>query len=178
MLSQYPQLPLDVIRETLNHLPSRDLLSCQRVNDDLRQMISNSNELQLRMHLEQNAIQPAAPSSRFSGHQQSAQTELGRLRRVEDRLSKAAYDGPQSRRTSLQLAESNYEAMHFISVADNYIFAPWNYQGSIEGMMGIARYRIDCLDAEPEILHLDRPIRHFQVHPAEGVLLVVSLVDE
>jgi hypothetical protein len=178
MLSQYPQLPLDVIRETLNHLPSRDLLSCQRVNDDLRQMISNSNELQLRMHLEQNAIQPAAPSNRFSGHQQSAQTQLKRLRRVEDRLSKAAYDGPQSRRTSLQLAESNYEAMHFISVADNYIFAPWNYQGSIEGMMGIARYRIDCLDAEPEILHLDRPIRHFQVHPAEGVLLVVSLVDE
>ncbi|KAJ9107363.1 hypothetical protein QFC21_000813 [Naganishia friedmannii] len=178
MLLQYSPLPLDVIRETLNHLPGRDLLNCQRVNENLRQMVSNSNELQLRMHLEQDAIQPAVTSTRSSSHQQTAQMELERLRTVEDRLSKAAYDGPQSRHTILQLAESNPEAMHLISIADNYVFAPWNYEGSIGGMLGIARYRIDRLDAEPEILQLDRPIRHFQVHPAEGVLLVVSMVDE
>ncbi|KAJ9090927.1 hypothetical protein QFC19_009353 [Naganishia cerealis] len=110
--------------------------------------------------------------------QHSTQAELDRLQRVEERLTKAAFDGKESHRAALQLAESNPEAMHLISVANNCIFAPWRYQGSIEGMLGIARYRVESLEADPEILQFDRPIRHYQVHPAEGVLLVVCMVDE
>lgn len=178
MSNSSPHLPLDVFRETLNHLGAKDLLKCQQVCGDFRQLVQDSSALQLRMHLEENGIQPTVGVSR-NDSPLNAQSELERLRAAEETLSKGdfAYD---SENPSLRFrdGEVNSEAIHLLTIANGYLFTPWNYHGNIEGMGGIARYQLSDLTIPPVILRLDRAIRHYQVDPAEGLVLVVILEDE
>lgn len=177
MMDQTPRLPLDILRETLNHLPSKDLLKCQQVCSDLRQLVQNSNELQLRIHLEENGILPAAGNGATNADTLPEQ-ELSRLRSIEERLEKGGFVSSDPKQRSLRLHETNPEAMHLITMANGFLFAPWGYRGSVDGMDGIARYRLDDLSVPPRILQFDQSVRHYQIDPAEGVLLVVFLDDQ
>jgi hypothetical protein len=172
-----PRLPLDVLRETLNHLETKDLLKCQQVSSDLRLLVQNSNELQLRMHLEEHGIQSA--SGKASTYPRlDPEKELARLRGAEARLVEGDFGSSDQKRQSLRLREGNCEAMHLITMANGFLFTPWGYRNSVDGMVGIAQYRLDDLSLPPKILQFEQSIRHYQVDPAEGILLVVFLDDE
>lgn len=178
MHKENPQLPLDILRETLNHLGTKDLLKCQLVCQDFRQLVQDSSELQLRMLLEDNGIQEAdrdlAESSPLN-----VQGELQRLKGIENALSTGDFEhDPERRRLRFLGGEANSEAIHFVTVANGYLFIPWRYRGSHEGMGGIARYVLTDLTRPPVILQLDRNIRHYQIDAAEGLLLIVMLEDE
>jgi hypothetical protein len=176
-MNQPPRLPLDVLRETLNHLETKDLLKCQQVSSDLRLLVQNSNELQLRMHLEENGMQPASGDA-TTYSRSNPQKELERLRGIETRLMEGDFGSSDQKRQSLRLREGNCEAMHLITMANGFLFTPWGYRNSVDGMVGIAQYRLDDLTLPPKILQFEQSIRHYQVDPAEGILLVVFLDDE
>ncbi|GHJ86050.1 hypothetical protein NliqN6_2452 [Naganishia liquefaciens] len=173
-MAQIPALPLDVIFETLNHLPSEDLLRCQRVCRDFRHLVQKSNDLQLRMHLEDNGMWPASHTDIY----QQPQSELARLREIESRLATGHFGSSDPKRKRVRLSEGDPEAMHSITIANGYLFTPWQYGGSFEGMTGVARYQLDDLSLPPEIRQFGKPVRHYQIDSAEGVLLVVFLEDE
>jgi hypothetical protein len=176
-MNQPPRLPLDVLRETLNHLDAKDLLKCQQVSSDLRLLVQNSNELQLRMHLEEHGIQPASRNATTDSGA-NPHTELEKLRGIEARMAEGDFGSSDQKRQSLRLREGNCEAMHLITMANGFLFTPWGYRNSVDGMVGIAQYRLDDLSFPPKILQFEQSIRHYQVDPAEGILLVVFLDDE
>ncbi|KAI5455534.1 hypothetical protein NCC49_000341 [Naganishia albida] len=170
-------LPLDVLRETTNHLGTKDLLKCQQVCGDFRQLVNDSNDLQLRMHLEENGIQ--ATTRPAEQPPLDAASELRRLRAIEKGLSTAEFEhDPKHQRLRFGAGAASPETMNFVTIANGCLFTPWNYRGSNEGMGGIARYLLSDLTIPPTILELDRPIRHFQIDAAESLLLIVLLEDE
>ena len=175
-MAQLPCLPLDVVRETFNHLSAQDLLKCQQVCGDFRHLVQNSSELQLRMHLEENGILPL-PGMTATDESISPDQELKRLRKIEASLAIGDFGSSEVQRR-LRLSEENPEAIHYITMADGFLFTPWQYRGSVEGMEGIARYQRDDLSIPPRILRFDRVVRHYQIDPAKGILLVVFLDDE
>lgn len=156
-----PRLPLDVLRETLNHLEAKDLLKCQQVSSDLRLLVQNSNELQLRMHLEENGIQPASGQA-TAYSRVDPEKELSRLRGIESRLGEGNFGSSDQQRQRLRLHEGNPEAMHLITMANGFLFTPWGYRGSVDGMVGIAQYRLDDLSLPPKILQFEQFIRHYE----------------
>nr|GFD54355.1 hypothetical protein [Tanacetum cinerariifolium] len=87
--------------------------------------------------------------------------------------------GPSDqKRQRLRLRERDPEMMHLITMANGFLFTPWGYRNSVDGMAGIAQYQLDDLSLPPKILQFEQFIRHYQVDPAEGILLVVFLNDE
>jgi hypothetical protein len=166
-----------VLRETLNHLGTKDLLKCQQVCGDLKQLVQDSSELQLRMHLEEKGIQ--ATIKDYDGSALNAGSELRRLRAIDNALSTGDFQhDPEHQSLRFGAGAANPEAMNFVTIANGYLFTPWNYRGSNEGMGGIARYLLSDLTLPPTVLELDRPIRHSQLDAAESLLLIVMLEEE
>ncbi|KAJ9093823.1 hypothetical protein QFC20_007036 [Naganishia adeliensis] len=134
-------------------------------------MSTNSSELQLRIHLEQNAIRSEAPET-FVNRPLERQYELQRLSEIQERLSFLQYGQNPDDKRIYQVSASNVSDVNFIAVADGDVFLPVRHPGE-EGIQGIARYRLDDCRKAPDILGFGRVVRHYQVDPAEGVLLLV-----
>lgn len=156
----------------MDYLPHEDLLNCQNVSTALEDIIRHSSKLQLRIHLGENGIQPEQEKP-YDHHQ-----ELCRLQEIETRLSNVQFGQAFPGSETFQVSATNTGDMHLIAVADeDDVFLPISPPRE-ESIMGIAKYRLSDCRAEPEILSFGRVIRHFQVEPAEGILLVVILEEE
>jgi hypothetical protein len=164
-------LPLDVIRDCFDHLPYQDLLTCQKASHSFDDLVKDSSDLQLRIHLGENGIRPEAPGT-FSNRPLKRHHELQRLFEIEDRLSFLRYGDSFSNKRIYQVSASNVGDMHSIAIAEGDVLLPITYPGE-EGIQGIAKYRLDDCGKAPEILAFGRVLRHYQVDPSEGVILLV-----
>lgn len=134
-------------------------------------MVKDSSDLQLRIHLGENGIRPEAPGT-FASRPLQRHYELQRLCEIEDRLSFLRYGDSLADKRIYQVSASNVGDMHSIAVADGDVFLPITYLGEA-GIQGIAKYRLDDTRKVPEGLTFGRVLKHYQVDPAEGVLLLV-----
>lgn len=164
-------LPLDVIRDCFDYLPYEDLLSCQQASSSLHALVKDSSELQLRIHLGENGIR-AEPSETFVDRALERQYELQRLSEIQERLSFLQYGQTPHDKRIYQVSASNVSDIHSIPVANGDVFLPVRHPGE-EGIQGIARYKLDDCRKAPDILNFGRVMRHYQVDPAEGALLLV-----
>ncbi|GHJ85957.1 hypothetical protein NliqN6_2359 [Naganishia liquefaciens] len=161
-------LPLEVLRECLAYLPYRDLLQCRQVNVALGDTIRHSSQLQLRLHLGENGIQPEREGSK------DPERELSRLQKIEERLSKVQFGSSFSQSETFQISVANARYMNLIAIADDDVYLPISIRGE-EGFRGITRYPLRDQGAPPEELNFGQLIRHFQVEQAEGCIMVVFL---
>lgn len=169
MNSQSPTLPPDVIRECFEQLGWRDLLACKQVCRLYDQLISDSEELQLRIHLAENAIQPSdTPSERTSDSvsEQLSRLRIGELRHRQVRFGKAYGD-----RDTFQLTATNLANMHMVGLVDDFIFVPLQIP-NLPGLRGITRHCSSGAASPPNLIHFQDDVRHFEVDAAEGALSI------
>lgn len=163
-------LPLDVLRDCLDYLPLRDVLTCQRVNFALDDIIRHSSDLRLRRHLAENGIHPDERRKSQDHH-----AELSRLQEIETRLSDVQFGCAFPNSETYQVSATNTPDMHLIAVADSDVFLPISQEDQPGIIVGIAKYSLSDCKKAPEILEFERIVRHFQVDSAEGILLVIFL---
>jgi hypothetical protein len=163
-------LPLDVLRDCMDYLPLKDILTCQRVNLALDDIIRHSSDLRLRRHLGENGIQPD-----YQAKSQDHHAELYRLQEIENRLSNIQFGRSFPNSETYQVSATNAPDMHLIAIADSDVFLPISQEADAGIIGGIAKYSLSDCKKAPEILQFGRIVRHYQVEPAEGVLLVVFL---
>lgn len=178
MVHQFPALPLDVIRECSQHLAWKDLLACRQACNLFRQMIDDSEELQLRIHLAENAIQSAdmtAARSDTGSISEYISQELSRLRHLALRHQYVHSGQGFGHSSVFQLTATDLADMHIVGMVDDFIFVPTESPRPLR-MGGIARHNHSSgPDAGPPVmLRFDNVVRHFEVDAAEGALLVVT----
>lgn len=176
MATRIPALPLDVFRECFQYLESKDLLPCRQVCSLFHRIISDSEELQLRIQLAENGIQPSDMTSCSEKTSISISRELSRLRMDESRHRKVRVGQAYGDKTTFQLTATNLADMHMVGLADDFIFVPLQIP-HLSGMRGIHRHRTSGIASPPDLIHFEDDVRHFEVDAAEGVLLVVRQVS-
>jgi hypothetical protein len=181
MVNQFPALPLDVIRECFRHLEWKDLLACRQTCSLFRQMIDDSEQLQLRIHLAENAIRSVdATAMRSDGGIDSvpgdASQELSRLRHLATRYQQVRFGQEFADTSTFQLTATNLADMHMVGLVDDFIFVPLPDPRTF-GLGGIARHRCRGSAAPPNLMRFTKPVMHFEVESSEGALLVATQVS-